>query len=247
VLINVTPNHLDHHADMDEYIAAKMRLFRRQTPQDTAVFGEGLEDLAVAGDVRAKLEIVRLPEKRRFPAMRLLGEHNLRNAEAAWLACRVFGVGEAAAVRAATSQPPMEHRLDLVAEHWGVFYVNDSKCTTVPALKVALEAFDRPVLLLAGGKFKGGDLHSLRPLLARRVRAVALYGGAGEVFAAAWQGVVPISHDDRLEQAMRRLRDLSGPGDVILLAPATASYDQYSDYMARGEDFRRVAGLVERQ
>lgn len=244
VLIGITPNHLDHHADMDEYIDAKMRLFRCQTDRDVAVLGEGMEALAETYGLRARREFVRVPEPPRFARMRLFGAHNQCNAETAWLACREFGVSEAAAIRAAAAQAPIENRLEQVGERHGVLYVNDSKCTTVTALKVALEAFDRPVLLLAGGKFKGGDLASLRELLARRVRAVGLYGGSREAFEAAWQGVVPLSYDTTLAQAVMRLSALAAPGDVVLLAPATASYDQYVNYLARGEDFRRIVAEV---
>ena len=244
VLLGITPNHLDHHADMQEYTDSKMRLFRCQTAQDVAVLGAGLESLADAYALRARRDIVRLPEPPRFPSMRLFGPHNQSNAETAWIACREFGVSEAAAVRAAAAQAPIEHRLEQIAERRGVLYVNDSKCTTVPALKVALEAFERPVLLLAGGKFKGGDLESLRDLLRARVRAVGLYGASRDVFEAAWSGTVPLSYDKTLRQAVQRLSGLAEHGDVVLLAPATASFDQYANYMARGDDFRQIVSEV---
>jgi UDP-N-acetylmuramoylalanine--D-glutamate ligase len=240
VLLGVAPNHLDYHADMREYVDAKMRMFRRQDERDVAVLAEESAFLAEEYRLRARREIVRLPDPPRFSSLRLLGPHNQRNAETAWIACREFGVSEEAAKRAAAAQPPIEHRLELIAERGGVLYVNDSKCTTVTALKVALEAFDRPVLLLAGGKFKGGDLGDLRELLRARVRAVGLYGAYRDVFEAAWQGVAPLSYDPSLEQAVLRLADLARSGDVVLLAPATASFDQYVNYMARGDDFRRI-------
>ncbi|MDR2726409.1 MAG: UDP-N-acetylmuramoylalanine--D-glutamate ligase, partial [Deltaproteobacteria bacterium] len=200
--------------------------------------------LAQAHNLRARREVARVPDPPRFDSMRLLGPHNQRNAEVAWVACREFGVSEEVARRAVAAEPPIEHGLELVAQRRGVLYVNDSKCTTVTALKVALEAFDRPVLLLAGGKFKGGDLAGLAGLLRERVRAVGLYGACRDVFEAARQGVAPLFYDPTLEEAALRLADLARSGDVVLLAPATASYDQYANYMVRGEDFRRIVGEV---
>ena len=240
VLTGLTPNHLDHHADMREYTDAKMRLFRNQSADDVAVFAEGTERLADEYRVRARKVTSGLPDTP-FTGMRLFGPHNQRNAQAAGLACREFGVSEAAARRAASAQAPIPHRLELVADHDGVRYVNDSKCTTVTALQVALEAFEQPVLLLAGGKFKGGDLAALRPLLQRKVRAVGLFGGSRDVFEAAWKDAVPVYYDECLEDAVRRLETLARGGDVMLLAPATASYDQYVNYLARGDEFRRIA------
>ncbi len=241
VLLNISENHLDYHADMQEYIDAKMHLFARQTPADTAILHKGLEPLAEAYHLAARR--VYFDTSDRFTHMRLLGEHNKANAEAALLACRALGIDEAVAVRAAETFEPLEHRLERVAEHHGVLFVNDSKATTVEALRVALNAFDRPILLLAGGKFKGGDLDGLRPLIQQKVRHVALFGASRQIFEKAWNDIVPISYDTTLEAAMLRLAGNGGiaqPGDVVLLAPATSSFDQYTDYLHRGRDFKRI-------
>ena len=141
---------------------------------------------------------------------------------------------------------PLEHRLEKVAEIGGVLYVNDSKCTTVEALRVALASFERPVILLAGGKFKGGNLPGLCPLLKKHARCVALFGASRERFEPAWRDTVPVTWDQTLEKALRRVAGLDGrpalarEGDVVLLAPACSSYDQYPNYLRRGEDFKRI-------
>ena len=238
VLLNISENHLDYHADMREYVDAKMRLFQCQEPSDAAVLGAGMEEIAERYGVRARR--LGIGQGELFADMQLLGPHNRANAEAARLACREFGISDADAVRAAAEFRPLEHRLERVAEKRGVLYVNDSKGTTVEALRVALNAFDRPVLLLAGGKFKGGDLEGLRDLVSDKVRAVGLYGASREHFERAWAGAVPLSWDETLEQAVHRLASLAGPGDVVLLAPATSSFDQYANYLRRGEDFKRI-------
>mgnify|MGYP003623458718 CR=1 FL=1 len=132
----------------------------------------------------------------------------------------------------------------------GVRYVNDSKCTTAAALRVALESFEGPVLLLAGGVFKGGDLEGLIPLLREKVEAVGLYGASREIFEKAWSGItgknglIPVSWDEKLAEAFARLNRLAASGDTILLAPATSSYDQYKNYKERGEDFKKLAGKL---
>lgn len=249
VLLNISENHLDYHRDMAEYVGAKMRLFAHQTSEDLAVLQEGMDGLADGYGLRARRVFYAVSN--RFPEMHLMGPHNRANAEAAWLACREFGVSEETAARAVAAFRPLEHRLEKVAELNGVLYVNDSKCTTVEALRVALASFDRPVALLAGGKFKGGDLESLKPLLKKHVRHVALYGASREHFEPAWRDVVPVTWDETLERAMCRLAGCGTgepavvrPGDAVLLAPATSSFDQYANYLQRGEDFKRIVREV---
>ena len=243
VLLNISPNHLDYHKDMQEYIDAKFRLFRCQDEGDLAVLGTSLQELAAGYSIKSRAVWVGEGEKR-FPEMQLLGSHNRFNAEAAWQACRFFGVSEAAAARAVASFRPLPHRLEKVREHAGVLYVNDSKCTTVAALEVALRAFEQPVLLLCGGKFKGGDLASLSSLIQEKVRAVAGFGASREHFEPAWQDIVPMTWHDNLQSAVQTLAMQAQKGDVVLLAPATASFDLYKSYKARGDDFRGIVGAL---
>ena len=242
LLLNISPNHLDQHRDMAEYEDAKFRLFQCQQPEDYALFGPGLAPMAVSRGVQAR--VMEFAECGRFPEARLLGRHNQSNLEAAYQACIPFGVDLAAARRAAAAFSPLPNRLELVGDWNGVRYINDSKCTTVSALRVALESMQSPVLLLAGGVFKGGDLAALKPLLREKVKAIALYGKSQEIFSEAWQDAAPLHWFPVLEEAMRYLRGLAEQGDTVLLAPATSSYDQYANYVERGNDFRRIAGLL---
>ncbi|MGE9985086.1 UDP-N-acetylmuramoyl-L-alanine--D-glutamate ligase [Desulfovibrio sp. SGI.169] len=242
VLLNITPNHLDYHKDMAEYTEAKFRLFRCQDEGDLAVLGADLKELARGFNLRGRQ--IWVQESGRFPKSRLLGAHNRFNEEAAWQACRFFGVSEANAARAVARFAPLPHRLEVVREHGGVLYVNDSKCTTVSSLEVALQAFDRPLRLLCGGKFKGGDLAALGGLLRERVREVALFGASREHFETAWQGLVPLHWHATLEEAVRALAASATSGDVVLLAPATSSFDLYAGYMARGDDFKRIVSRL---
>lgn len=242
ILLNITPNHLDYHKDMAEYTEAKFRLFRCQDEGDLAVLGEDLQALADAHRLKARKVFVKATD--RFPTSCLMGAHNRINEEAAWQACRLFGVTEASATKAVERFQPLPHRLERVRELGGVLYVNDSKCTTVSALQVALEAFDRPVRLLCGGKFKGGDLAGLTDLLRAKVQEVVLFGASREHFEKAWQGIVPISWHETMEPAVRFASANAKSGDVVLLAPATSSYDLYKNYEQRGEDFKQIVGKL---
>ena len=242
ILLNITPNHLDYHKDMAEYTEAKFRLFRCQDEGDLAVLGEDLQALADAHRLKARKVFVKATD--RFPTSCLMGAHNRINEEAAWQACRLFGVTEASATKAVERFQPLPHRLERVRELGGVLYVNDSKCTTVSALQVALEAFDRPVRLLCGGKFKGGDLAGLADLLRAKVQEVVLFGASREHFEKAWQGIVPISWHETMEPAVRFASANAKSGDVVLLAPATSSYDLYKNYEQRGEDFKQIVGKL---
>lgn len=242
ILLNITPNHLDYHKDMAEYTEAKFRLFRCQDEGDLAVLGEDLQALADAHRLKARKVFVKATD--RFPTSCLMGAHNRINEEAAWQACRLFGVTEASATKAVERFQPLPHRLERVRELGGVLYVNDSKCTTVSALQVALEAFERPVRLLCGGKFKGGDLAGLADLLRAKVQEVALFGASREHFEKAWQGIVPISWHETMEPAVRFASANAKSGDVVLLAPATSSYDLYKNYEQRGEDFKQIVGKL---
>jgi UDP-N-acetylmuramoylalanine--D-glutamate ligase len=239
VLLNFSPNHLDHHADEQEYFRAKLKLFENQQEYDLAIVPQAMrEDLEAREFTRAR--VVGFRPKQRFHGQRLPGRHNQENMEAAYQACRYFGITECEAQLAINEFEPLPHRLEPVAEKGGVLFVNDSKATTVEALRAALETFERPVLLLAGGVFKGGDLAGLVPLMRGKVKAVCLYGAGQETFRAAWNGDLRVLAEETLDQAVRRLAAEAEPGDVVLLSPATASFDQYPDYKARGEHFKRV-------
>ena len=243
VLLNISPNHLDQHEDMREYTEAKYSLFARQTDEDVAIFGTDAKDDVSSRSFNARTAF--FSATGRFAETQLLGEHNQANLEAAYLAVAQFGVTEEEARRAAATFAPMPNRLELVGEWNGVAYINDSKATTVSALRVALQSMKRPTLLLAGGVFKGGDLDGLAGLLREKVKAVGLFGDNREIFEKAWKGVVPLSWSPSLGEAVFALRKQAVCGDAILLAPATASFDLYPNYAARGADFRRIAAQAQ--
>jgi len=243
VLLNFSPNHLDWHADMEEYLSAKLNLFAAQRPDDAAILPEDMRQ-ALSGRAFTRAAVTWFSPVSRFHCPRLAGVHNQYNMEAAFLACQPFGVTGEMARAAFESFVPAPHRLQIVGEKGGVLFVDDSKATTVAAMEAAINSFDRPVRLLCGGVFKGGDLAALSPLLKAKVVEVGLFGASREVFEAAWTGVVPLFYEPTQKAAMARLYAGSRPGDAILLSPGTASFDLYASYKARGRDFQEIfAGL----
>lgn len=241
MLLNFAPNHLDYHADMEEYLSAKLNLFARMDEDGTAILPEAMRaELSARRFTRARM--VWFAPTDRFPAPHLHGAHNRANVEAAWQAVRLFGVGEESARATAAAFLPLAHRLQTVAEKNGVLYVDDSKSTTLDSTAAAVKSFERPVRLLLGGVFKGGDVATLIPALDGRVVEIGLFGAARDIFEPVLAGRFPLFWEPDLDKAVRRLTGNSRPGDVVLLSPATASFDAYTSYGARGDHFQRIVG-----
>ncbi len=243
LLLNISENHLDYHADFEEYVTAKMQLFAKQGKDDVAIFPQNFSELCKQYQVSAQT-IFFNAESDNFMQRQLLGKHNGINIEAAWIACKELGIELKDAQKAVTEFKPLAHRLEKVRELDNVLYVNDSKCTTVDAMRVAINAFDRPIILLCGGKFKGGDLHSLRTSIEEKVKTVLLFGASREYFEKAWGGCVVMQWYPALAEAVSEGKKLAVAGDVVLMAPATASYDLYNNYMERGDHFKKLVEVL---
>jgi UDP-N-acetylmuramoylalanine--D-glutamate ligase len=270
-ILNVTPDHLDRHGGMDGYIAAKARLFSNQQPGDVAVANDR-DPLALAaarssrGDVitfgfggRASMaarddgEVVRWtgptgePERYRVRSRALLGRHNRENAMAAVVCARMMGVPGPAVQRGLDGFPGLPHRLELVAARGGVEWVNDSKATNVDSTVVGLSAFPagKPsVILLLGGRGKGAPYAPLRALFPGRVKALITLGEDAPAIERELGDLGPTASCGDLPTAVARAARLAAPGDVVLLSPACASYDQFRTYEERGETFRRLASAA---
>lgn len=241
VLMNITPNHLDYHADMAEYTAAKLRLFACQRPEDKAIVPYEWLQAYEEGGFAARA--VQVHVQHLFPDTPLFGEHNALNAEIAYEAVKDM-VSFDAAAQAVAHFTPLAHRLERVCEQDGVLYVNDSKSTTLTSMEIALKAFTRPVLLLCGGHFKGGDPAELAALVRDKVRCVAGFGDAKDIFMPAWEGIVPMQWFATLRPAVLWLQQQAQAGDVILLSPGTASFDLYQGMAYRGADFKAIVADI---
>ena len=272
VFLNLSADHLDRHASFEDYSAAKARIFRNQTSSDWAVVSANDRVMALARLSRARLipfgpspllepssaffkaghAVLRLDghEESLFPvsSVRLPGSHLLLDLLAAAAAARLMGADAAAIARAAAEFRGVEHVLEHVAEIGGVAFFNDSKATNVDAARKSLEAFDRPVVAIVGGRYKGGDFGLLRPPLAARGKAVMAIGEAQGRVVEALAAVVPVVPCGTLREAVERAFAAAAPGDVVLLAPACASFDMFQDYADRGRAFKReVRALAERR
>jgi UDP-N-acetylmuramoylalanine--D-glutamate ligase len=265
--LNLTPDHLDRHGSLEEYAAMKQRLFERQAETDYAVRNaddpgvarrEGAASplaFSVSGPVHegaffdaGDLVLARGGGRERLMPrrdVRLPGPHNLANALAA-LATVMPMEPPAAAVRSVlASYGGLEHRLESAGEVRGVRFVNDSKATNTSSLEVALQSFDSPVVLIAGGRDKGQDFAPLAALVRRHVRHLVLIGEGAAPMAKAWPDV-PAERAESLAEAVEVAYRAAGTGGVVLLSPGCASFDMFRDYEDRGRRFKdEVARLAQ--
>ena len=234
LLLNLEPDHLDRHGSLQAYRDAKLRIFENQRGEDVAVVPRGFGP--VPGDAR-RVEFALddpLPAEPAIP-----GAHNRENAAAATAAARALGVPEERIAEALRTFPGVEHRLEEVAVVNGVRWVNDSKATNVAAALRALAAFEAPIVLVAGGRGKGESFEPLASASRGRVKHALLIGETADELAQALAGV-PHERLGTLEAAVAAAAREAASGDVVLLSPAAASFDQFRDFEHRGEEFKRL-------
>jgi len=266
-ILNVSENHLDWHKTFDNYFGAKKKLVLRQGREGQAVLNRDNPLVwSLAGE--AASEVYGFSRNRRLrrgafiedgrivvrdgkpetvlPASRipLPGSHNLENVLAAALIGHLLGVTAPALRRSILAFRGLEHRLEDVLQVKGVRFVNDSKATTVDATLKALASFDRPVVLILGGRGKGGDFSPLRGGVRKRVRSVVLVGEAADKIETALGGVVPVDRVSTYREVVRTAFERAIRGDVVLLAPACTSWDMFKNFEERGRTFKREVRLL---
>jgi UDP-N-acetylmuramoylalanine--D-glutamate ligase len=264
VVLNVTPDHLDRHRTFDAYVDAKARIFENQQAEDFAVLNaDDPTCVELAGRTRAqvfwfsrKREIEqgafvrqgRIVFQRsgfeqdvmRVEEVPLKGSHNLENVLAGVCAGILMGCDPEQIRNAVRDFKSVEHRLEYVATVQGVEYYNDSKATNVDATIKALESFPANIHLILGGKDKGSDYSVLNDLLRERVKCVYTIGAAAEKISSQIRGAASISPAGTIEAAVKQASASAQPGDVVLLAPACASFDQFQNYEHRGRVFKEL-------
>ncbi|MBO7237914.1 MAG: UDP-N-acetylmuramoyl-L-alanine--D-glutamate ligase [Elusimicrobiaceae bacterium] len=261
-LLNITPDHLDHHGSMQKYIAAKARLFKNQRSNDFAVLnGADQYCTQIAAQLKGRLtafsakpshmlktdvffdgdEII-FSAGYHLRAPKLIGIHNVENAMAAALCALAVGVTPQTIQTAFNRFSPMEHRIEPFAQHAGVTYVNDSKATNLDSTLIALESFEkRPhIWLILGGRDKGASYEVLSNEIDARCKAVLTIGESMDKIAQELKAHVPLVRCTTLEKAVRHAAAHAQKGDVVLLSPACSSFDQFKDYEQRGRVFKKL-------
>ena len=267
VWLNLTPDHLDRHRDFERYGAMKQRLFARQDESDYAVWnaddsevvkrrasaatwlefsargpvaqGAGVEDGGIVLAWRGGVERLMPVRELGVP-----GPHNALNALAALAAVQPWEIAPATLLETLRGYRGLEHRLERVMVVDGVMFVNDSKATNAGSLEVALQSFDRPVVLIAGGRDKGQDFAPLRDLVRRATRAVVLIGEGAAAMERAWPDV-PRVHAASFPAAVDAAFERARPGGTVLLSPGCASFDMFRDYEDRGRRFKAEVARIQ--
>jgi len=269
VFLNLTPDHLDRHGSMEAYGAAKARIFEKQIASDFAVLNA--DDPASTPYAPTKPKVFWFSRKQRVAQGAFLvdseqivfrhhgeeevilkrseiplpGAHNLENVLAAVVATRLTGARPNEIANAIRSFAGVEHRLEFVAEHNGVRYYNDSKATNVDATLKALDAFPARILIILGGKDKGSDYTVLQTPLREKAILALLIGAAADKIEKQIHGSVAIERAGTIERAVEIAAHAARPGDVVLLAPACASFDQFENYEHRGRVFKQLVHALE--
>jgi UDP-N-acetylmuramoylalanine--D-glutamate ligase len=270
VLLNITEDHLDRHARYADYIDAKARIFVNMTSQDVAVLNrddpivmrlaenmsaraiffslkETLKEGAFSNGKGITLKLAGGEEDYSLATTLLKGVHNVENMMAAITAARLSGCSKKAVETVLNRFKGLEHRVEFVREIDGVRYYNDSKGTNVGSVVKSLQGFSDPVILIAGGKDKHGDLSSLKEWVQLRVKRLILIGEAKERMARELGGLTETLSAPTLEEAVLLAHQSAKRGEVVLLSPACSSFDMFKDYKERGKVFkeavRRIGGL----
>ena len=261
VFLNLTPDHLDRHKTLEGYAAAKARIFAKQTELDAAVLNADdaptvalapkkpqlfwfsrKKSVAQGACVRGEDIVIVHHGKEEFlmkvAEIPLPGAHNLENVLAAAMAARLAEVDPVTIADAVKTFKAVEHRLEFVAEVQGVRYYNDSKATNVDATLKALDAFPGRILIILGGKDKGSDYTVLQKPLREKAILALLIGAAAEKIEKQISGSIAIERAETLQRAVEVASQAAKPGDVVLLAPACASFDQFQSYEHRGRVFK---------
>lgn len=262
VLMNITPDHLDRYDFvMQNYTDSKMRIIQNQTPDDTFVYWKQDEHIEKELEKR-RCGYAPQPTPSSMPVRKgcpgecsfcdedfeklgltfsQLGQHNKRNALAAFFATKKAGVSEDVIRECLIAFPGVEHRLERVEEKNGVLYINDSKATNVDACYVAMQAMERPTVLIIGGKDKGNDYAAITDIVQEKCRALVFLGADNTKLHTAFDNIgLPIADTHSMAECLEACQKLSQPGDAVLLSPCCASFDLFKNMEDRGEQFKSI-------
>ncbi len=262
LLLNISPDHLDRYSDYEAYAQSKLKIFRNQRAGHYAILNDDDERLSgfrLEGDVSVLRYGIKKKDNRQaymdgkrliaglsrekihdfdVEKFRIPGRHNLENLMGVVLAGLALGLHAADIENSITSFKGLPHRSEWIGNIGGISFYDDSKATNVAATSKSIQSFNRPVILIAGGRHKGGDYGPLVSAARGRVKKAILMGEAGDLMARSFRGIIPFVMADDMKDAVSQAFFCAGDHDVVLLAPACSSFDMFKDYAHRGKVFR---------
>ena len=270
-VLNLMKNHLDRYESEDDYYSAKKSIIKKMSNEDTLILNAQDEHcIAWAENLNGKVKIVFFSEDskeanciwcsgsrlyRRFnkkiedigdiSSMKIKGSHNTRNACAAAAISSVAGIDNEAIAKGICAFEGLPHRMEFVKEIDGVVYYNDSKATTAESVQSAINAFDANVHLIAGGRDKGCDFSSIYDSVKRNVKSVHLMGEAAGRISKEWKGLTEIKKVESLSEALEEIKGRANSGDVVILSPGCSSFDMFSSFEERGNEFKKLVNDLE--
>ena len=265
LVLNFAPNHLNRYDGYEDYLKAKWRITKNLIKEDILIYNAADSKLSEwAEQIDCNLQGFHIKGVENHAAyysndtifvndkrlagteeIKLKGKHNYMNVLAASLAALNAGVSREQIFEVLKSFKGVEHRLEFVATKKGISYVNDSKATTVESLGYALQSFNEPIVLITGGQDKGSEFTQLNELICENVKAIVLIGTSAEVMINAWRGLVPIYKEDSLRDAVHKATALAEEKNTVLLSPACASFDMFTDYEDRGRQFKQLVQEIQ--
>ena len=267
VYLNISPDHLDRHENMDNYLKMKLKMIKNHKKDDTVVYNndDPILDVAFNDYLLEKIPFsisnqtpffgvneTKIYNENNEPYVFiddiiLKGKHNLSNLLASATVAKLMNVDDKIIINTMKNFSGIDHRLQIIKEINEVTYVNDSKATNIHSVIVAINSFETPIILLLGGKNKNSDFRLLLPHTKRHVKHIVSYGEAGGEIAAAIGDAVRLNCVSSLSEAVASAHNLASPGDIVLMSPGCASFDQFNNFEERGEKFiSLVNNLIEK-
>lgn len=258
ILLNITADHYDRHGSYENYKTSKFKVFENQSEKDWAILNSTFLKDSITKNIKSRRlffshqnkEItIEIDGKKEFIASEkelfLKGTHNLDNVQSASIAAGIMGIDKRVIRESVISFKPLAHRCERVAASGGIEFVDDSKATNIDASRAALRETRGKVILIAGGRDKGGNYASISSIVKKKVKAMVLIGEAAGIMEGVFKKVVPVTRASSMGEAVEKSISLAEMGDTVLLSPMCSSFDMFSDYKERGEAFsREVAKLL---
>lgn len=240
-ILNITPDHLHRHKTMENYADIKSKIFTNQKKNDFCIFNKE-DELCwkLSEKCSSKIRFFSAKENKKALNLKIPGRHNIENALASIEILTAAGLSEKTIFKSLSDFKGVEHRLEFVREFGGVKYINDSKSTNVSSTEVALKSFNQPIILILGGRDKGSPYTPLIPLIKNKVKKIIALGEAREKIFNQLKDAADIILLDNVESAVKKAGEFAVGGDMVILSPACASFDQFKNYEERGKFFKKV-------